>query len=307
MALGSRLKRLTIRMNKDVSRVYHDLGIEFEARWFPVAYLLERQAPLSITEIASALNYTHTAIKNFANEMTRKQLVETVRDKTDRRKRILRLTRKGRQVVDQLVPVWREIHTVARDLVDASEPDLLEAIGGVERQLDRQEVYARIRERMRPRLLDAIEIVEYRSAYKRHFQVLNQGWLREHFSIESHDEKLLADPVGRIIDHGGSVLFARLKGRIVGTAALIRHPDEVYELAKMAVTEKARRRLVGTKLTLAIVERARSQGARYLYLETHPRLKAAQRLYESVGFERVDESPIPPAFQRRRILMRLTL
>ena len=36
MALGSRLKRLTIRMNKDISLIYRKLGIEFEARWFPV-------------------------------------------------------------------------------------------------------------------------------------------------------------------------------------------------------------------------------------------------------------------------------
>lgn len=307
MALGSRLKRLTVRMNKDVSRVYHELGFEFEARWFPVAYLLGRLGPLSITEIASALNYTHTAIKKFANEMARKRLLETVRDKTDRRRRILRLTRKGRRVMDQLAPVWREIHAAARELVDASEPNLLEAIGSLERQLDRKEVYARIRERMRPRLLDAIEIVEYRSAYKRHFRDLNYEWLRKHLNVEPHDEQVLADPVGQIIVNGGAVLFARLQRRIVGTAALLRHPNGVYELTKMAVTESARRRLVGTKLTLEIIERARSEGGRYLYLETHPKLKAAQRLYGAVGFERVDDSPIPPAYHRRRILMRIAL
>ena len=53
MALGSRLKRLTIRMNKDISRIYRELGMEFEARWFPVAYLLRQRSPLSITEIAA--------------------------------------------------------------------------------------------------------------------------------------------------------------------------------------------------------------------------------------------------------------
>ena len=47
MALGSRLKRLTVRMNKDVSRVYRELGLDFEARWFPVAYLLSRRQPLA--------------------------------------------------------------------------------------------------------------------------------------------------------------------------------------------------------------------------------------------------------------------
>ena len=104
-----------------------------------------------------------------------------------------------------------------------------------------------------------------------------------------------------------SILFARLRGRIVGTAALVRHANDAYELTKIAVATKARRRLVGTKLTLTVVERARLQGARHLYLETHPKLKAAQRLYESIGFKRVDESPISSAYRRRRILMRITL
>ena len=97
MALGSRLKRLTVRMNKDVSRVYRELGIEFEARWFPVAYLLRQEAPLSISEIADALNYTHTAIKNFANEMIQKGLLDSTRDTKDKRKRIVSLSARGRQ------------------------------------------------------------------------------------------------------------------------------------------------------------------------------------------------------------------
>ncbi|UCD57275.1 MAG: MarR family transcriptional regulator, partial [Candidatus Hydrogenedentota bacterium] len=103
MALGSRLKRLTIRMNKDISLIYRKLGIEFEARWFPVAYLLRTQSPLSISEIAVALNYSHTAIKNFVNEMVKKGLIETTRDTRDGRRRIIRLSNKGCKTVDQLV------------------------------------------------------------------------------------------------------------------------------------------------------------------------------------------------------------
>jgi DNA-binding MarR family transcriptional regulator/ribosomal protein S18 acetylase RimI-like enzyme len=307
LALGSRLKRLTVRMNKDVSRVYRELGLEFEARWFPVAHLLREEPALSISEIADALNYTHTAIKNFANEMIRSGLVEATQNRADRRKRNLRLTRKGRRVVSELDPVWREIHAVAGELVAGSEPDLLDAIRGVELQLDQKEVYPRIRERLRSRLLDAVEITPYKPAYKKHFRSLNAEWLNKHFRIEPHDERLLSDPKGTIIDPGGAVLFARREGRIVGTAALIRHADDLFELAKMAVAATARRRFVGTKLTLAIIDRAREHGARFLFLETHSKLRAAQRLYEKVGFERIAESPVPPLFDRRRIMMRIAL
>lgn len=307
MALGSRLKRLTIRMNKDISRIYVELGIDFQARWFPVAYLLRKGSPLSISEIADSLNYSHTAIKNFANEMTLKGLLESSRDSSDKRRRILRLSRKGRHAVDQMIPVWKEVRDVAGNLVESSKPNLLASIEGIEKQLDKKEMYPRIRECLRPRLLAAIEILEYRPAYKKYFRSLNYEWLKKFFSVEQADEKLLSDPKGQIINKGGDVLFARLQDQIVGTAALLHHEENIYELAKMAVTEQARRRFVGTKLTLEILERAKAIGAGQLYLETHPKLKPAQRLYESLGFKRIKESPIPSAFDRRRIVMRIDL
>jgi DNA-binding MarR family transcriptional regulator/N-acetylglutamate synthase-like GNAT family acetyltransferase len=307
MALGSRLKRLTIRMNKDISRIYQELGIEFEARWFPVAYLLRKRSPLSISEITDSLNYSHTAIKNFANEMTLKGLLDSSRDPSDGRRRLLRLSRKGRQAVDQMMPVWKDVRSVAGNLVESSKPNLLAAIAGVEQQLDQKEMYPRIRECLKPRMLDAIEILEYRPAYAKYFRSLNYEWLRKFFNVERGDEKLLSDPKGQIIDKGGNVLFARLQGQIVGTAALLRHEGDIYELSKMAVTEQARRRFVGTKLTLEILGLAGALGARHVYLETHPKLKAAQRLYESLDFRRIDKSPVPPTFDRRRIVMRIDL
>jgi DNA-binding MarR family transcriptional regulator/N-acetylglutamate synthase-like GNAT family acetyltransferase len=294
-------------MNKDVSRIYRDMGLEFEARWFPVAYLLRQESPLAITEIADALNYTHTAIKNFVDEMSRRGLLESIRDPSDKRRRIVRLSRKGRQVVDQLVPLWQEVGAVAHDLVEASDPNLLASIQSIELQLDEKEVYPRIRERLRPWLLEAIEILEYRPAYKKHFISLNYEWLKQQFLIEPADERLLSDPKRHIINKGGVILFARLHGQIVGTAALLRHEKDLFEIAKMAVTQTARRRLVGTKLTMEILKRAKTKGAQSVYLETHPKLKPARRLYEIMGFECIKESPIPPSFHRRRIAMKIVL
>lgn len=307
MALGSRLKRLTIRMNKDISLIYRKLGIEFEARWFPVAYLLREQSTMSISEIAETLNYSHTAIKNFANEMARKGLIETARDKKDKRRRLLRLSGKGRNIVDELVPVWNDVRSVAGNLIETSEPNLLASIESIERQLDQKEMYPRIHELLRPRLLAAIEILDYKPAYKRYFQSLNYEWLRKHFRVEHADDRVLSNPMGQIIKRGGAVIFARLQGQIVGTVALIRHDKDIFELAKMAVAESAQRRLVGTKLTMEIIRRAEAAHARHLYLETHPKLKPAQLLYERMGFERADESPVPSAFDRRRIVMKMDL
>lgn len=307
MAIGSRMKRLTFRMNKDVSRVYKELGFEFEARWFPVVYLLSEKHQLSITEIADALNYSHTAIKKFAVEMIKKDLLDSVQDLNDKRRRLLRLSKHGKKVVRDLKPVWKEIKAVAYDLVMGSDPNIISAIESVERQLDQSEVYERIREKLRARMLEEIKIVDYKPAYKRHFRALNKEWLNKYFRIEPEDEKIFNNPKGLILDKGGMIVFAKLEGRVVGTAALIRHRNNVFELAKMAVVSDARHRFVGTKLTEAIIEKARDCGAKRLYLETGTKLKPAVNLYTKMGFKTVESIPIPRKFKRRRIVMCLDL
>jgi len=306
MAIGSRLKRLTMRMNKDVSRIYEELGIDFKARWFPIAQLLYKKSPLSITEIADSLNYTHTAIKKFANEMARQGLLDSKQDKYDKRRRLLRLSTEGKKVIDALIPIWKEIHAVTIDLVSSSDPNIIEAIASMEHQLDEKEVYERIHERIKPLLLDKIEILDYKPAYKKYFMTINREWLDKYLKAEPGDLKLLSDPKKQIINQGGAVIFARLKGKIVGTAALMRHGD-IFELIKMGVTESARGKMIGTKLTLAIIDLARKAGADYLYLETHPTFKPAITMYTKLGFKQIKQGPLPKTLERVSIYFRLKL
>ena len=103
---------------------------------------------------------------------------------------------------------------------------------------------------------------------KRHFRQLNELWLSEHFAVEDGDRRLLADPAGRIVRRGGAVLFAVAGDDVAGTCALIRHRDQTWELAKMAVAADWRRRGLGRRLTLAAIERSRAGGATQLWLRT---------------------------------------
>jgi ribosomal protein S18 acetylase RimI-like enzyme len=71
----------------------------------------------------------------------------------------------------------------------------------------------------------------------------------------------------------------------VGTAALLKLGDETYEIAKMAVTPSSQGKQVGRRLTDALIERARRQGARKVVLHTDDRLRAAVGLYRKLGFK----------------------
>ncbi len=72
----------------------------------------------------------------------------------------------------------------------------------------------------------------------------------------------------------------------------MRHPGSVLELCKMAVRPELRRRGIGAALIAAAIDRARSMGARELYLRTDPVLRDAIRLYRRTGFRRIGRSPL---------------
>jgi len=117
------------------------------------------------------------------------------------------------------------------------------------------------------------------------FRRLNEEWIVRLFdSLESRDAELIRDPRRHILDPGGRIFFAILRGETVGCCALLAgHPGE-YEVAKMAVTESCQGAGIGRRLLERVIAEARASGAARLSLETNSKLTPAIRLYESVGF-----------------------
>src|ERR1700722_15119766 len=61
-ALGSRLRRLLERLDRDVAAIYRAANICFEARWFPVFIALHDNGPLTVGALSERLGVTHAAI-----------------------------------------------------------------------------------------------------------------------------------------------------------------------------------------------------------------------------------------------------
>ena len=308
LAFASRLKRLSERLMKDVSRLYQKLNVDFEARWFPVLFTLNLKSTMTVTSLGRSTGLTHTAINQIASEMMKKGLVISREGKEDKRQRLLSISPKGKETAALLAPVWQEIRLATKEVIDATGCDVLSAIGKIEKQLDRQNMYERVWIRLKGRLPGEIEILEYRPAYKKHFYSLNREWLEEHFAIEEADEQILSDPNGKIIRKGGAIFFASLDKNIVGTAALIRHKNGLFELAKMAVTRNARGLGIGKKLAHMLIDRAKKLGAKEIYLQTSLELVAANHLYKKLGFRETGKSPSAgDRFSRQTFAMKLTL
>lgn len=308
MAFASRLKRLSERLMKDVSLLYHKLGIDFESRWFGIYYALHRRSPRTVTGLSAVLGVTHTAVSNLAREMEKEGLLSSSPGRKDARERLIRITPKGRLVAKELSPIWREVKSATEELIISSGSDLFRAFDTIERQLDRQDMYERVWLRLKGSLPADVEIREYTPSMKKHFKALNTEWLREYFSVEEKDRKMLSDPARTIVRSGGAILFAVLDGEVAGTCALIRHRNGATELAKMVVSKRYRGRGIGRQLVEAAVGKAKALDARELYLQTSARLKEANRLYRKFGFTKTKTSVIDEsAYKRPTYVMKLVL
>lgn len=150
-----------------------------------------------------------------------------------------------------------------------------------------------------------ISIVAYEPQYHHAFRQLNHEWITKYFKLEAKDNLSLDDPEQYILARGGYIIMALRKGEPVGTVALIRESDRVFELAKMAVTDKAKGLKIGYYLGKAALELARQQGAETVNLLSNRRLAPALNLYRKLGFIEV---PMPAnEYERADIYMEIKL
>ncbi|HMN04164.1 MAG TPA: GNAT family N-acetyltransferase [Flavobacteriales bacterium] len=134
---------------------------------------------------------------------------------------------------------------------------------------------------------DTVEITSFQPGDGPLFKTLNEEWLRKYFVVEPLDEAVLGNPQGEIIDRGGFIFFIHLKGKVVGTVALIKVDERTFELSKMAVTASAQGRGLGKHLLEHAIAFAEGKGARKLVLYTSRKLHPALHLYHWHGFVEV--------------------
>ena len=114
--------------------------------------------------------------------------------------------------------------------------------------------------------------------------MLNYEWLEKFFRVEPNDVIQLSDPQGEIIDKGGQIFYALYNGNIAGTSSFMKAGDDVYELAKMAVTETYKGKGIGNVLIEFCIAKAKEAGAKKLILYSNTKLAAAISLYRKYGF-----------------------
>lgn len=145
LAVATRLKRLSERLSADVSKIYKESDVDFEAKWFLILTLLQKEKAMAITEIADSLQLSHPAIIQFVQELTQKNLIKTVADKKDGRKRMVSLTTTGKKTLTQIEPILASIKTANKKWIESASANILSVLTELEEALNQQSMYQRIK------------------------------------------------------------------------------------------------------------------------------------------------------------------
>lgn len=135
---------------------------------------------------------------------------------------------------------------------------------------------------------DRVDIVPYTEALKEHIKLLNIEWLEKYFRVEEIDVLQLSNPKEEIIDKAGFIYYARHNNAIVGTVSLLYVEEGRYELAKMAVTDKAQGLGIGNMLMQHCFNECKRLNIRSLSLYSNRGLGPAIHLYHKYGFHEVE-------------------
>ncbi len=307
LALGSRLKRVSEYMMKETQIVYDYFNIDFDPYLFPIIKIIVNKDGVTNTEIQNALLFSQPAITQAINKLNNKGFIIFKHDEVDKRKKIIHLSKKGKDSIIKLKPIWKSIDVVIKDYTLETSSSLIEHLNSLENKLNTKSFSDAIIKHIKMNTTKTrdIEIISFESQYSKDFYELNREWLQTYFYVEPYDEEVLGKPETYIINKGGHIFFAKKDNQIVGTVALMPiGNDGLFELTKMAVSPESRGLKIGQHLMQYCIDFAKSMGLPKLILYSNRKLENAIYIYRKYGFIEIPiESDSP--YNRSDIKMEL--
>jgi DNA-binding MarR family transcriptional regulator/N-acetylglutamate synthase-like GNAT family acetyltransferase len=277
--LGSRLKRLSERLQSGAARISAEAGLQAQPSHMSILAALEA-APLTIGQLVQAIGISQPGITRSVGQLVELGLLKS-RHGADQRQRTISLTTEGKRALARAKRhVWPKAEAGVRALLGEDLDRFMEIVGKMETALAVAPLDA-----FSERVGSALKIREYTDELAVHFRDINAEWINAMFRMEPTDQDVLDHPRERIIDAGGTILFVEALGLgIVGAGALMPAKDGGLELTKMGVRESARGLKAGEHLLAALIARAQTMDGDPFFLLTNTRCAAAIHLYEKNGF-----------------------
>jgi DNA-binding MarR family transcriptional regulator/GNAT superfamily N-acetyltransferase len=258
-------------------------GSDFTLTETRVLLELRLRDPHVAVGIARDLGLDPAYLARILRKFVRRGLVTSAPDKADGRRRLLRLTAKGRATIDELQTMTeRDLSAMLSSAGGERRMRLAGAMDDIETILgDKEGVDAPMTLRAhRPGDIGWV-IGQQAQLYADEY-----GW-------DITFEGLVAEICGAFIrDFRPGKEFcwiAEQGGERLGAVFLVRQDDETAKLRLLHVERAARGKGVGSLLVRTCVEQARASGYRRLVLWTNDVLASARKIYQAEGFRLVEE------------------
>ena len=132
VVLDHRFRRLTESLLRSAEEIYQQRGLRFRARWASTYTILYNEGPTAIGEIADRLRLTHPGVIGIADEMSEAGVAVTVRDPNDARRRLVELTKRGRDMSRELFAIWKALGDAQKKRFTSAGCDIMAVMERVE-------------------------------------------------------------------------------------------------------------------------------------------------------------------------------
>ena len=111
-----------------------------------------------------------------------------------------------------------------------------------------------------------------------------QDFLGEDLTFQGTEKEFQSFP-----DIYDVLLLGKLNGIAVAACGIKPFKNDICELKRLYCSPQGRGHKFGEKLTRMSLQKAKSFGYKHMYLDTNPDLVHANKIYEALGFEDIDQ------------------
>lgn len=281
LVLGNLLQRLTENLRKEAQLFYRSQNIDFEPKWFPVIYVLSQQKAISVVELSQEIGYSHPTTISLLKELEKKELIGSAKDAKDERKRLITLTEKANELIQQLQPLWAVMSQALVELT-ATENNLYKAITEVNQNLKTKNLFDRMTTIKEMNLSTPektietnikVEKIEDQKLESIAFAIRRQVFVEEQ-NVSQERESM---------DDAEAIHYLATVNGLPAGAARYRIMEKGAKIERIAVLNSYRGKKVGEAILNKIVEDLHDQKKIYLYAQVN-----ASPFYIKNGFRQTN-------------------
>lgn len=281
LVLGNLLQRLTENLRKEAQLFYRSQNIDFEPKWFPVIYVLSQRKAISVVELSQEIGYSHPTTISLLKELEKKELIGSTKDAKDERKRLITLTEKANELIQQLQPLWAVMTQALVELTD-TENNLYKAINEVNQNLKTKNLFDRMTTIKEMNLKNPQKVVENDIKVEKiedpklesiAFAIRRQVFVEEQ-NVSQERESM---------DDAEAIHYLATVNGLPAGAARYRIMEKGAKIERIAVLNSYRGKKVGEAILKKIVVDLRQEEKIYLYAQVN-----ASQFYIKNGFKQTN-------------------